>query len=63
MMYVSHIIMVYTLNVYNIVCQLHLNKTEKKREEDIIPLKTKKENETKTLAGAEQQQQREFMDT
>ena len=30
-MYVSQIIMVYTLNLYDIVCQLHLNKTGKKK--------------------------------
>ena len=30
MMYVSQIIMLYTLNLYSAVCQLYLNKTEKK---------------------------------
>ena len=29
-MYVSQIIMLYTLNVYRAVCQLYLNKTERK---------------------------------
>ena len=30
MTYVSQIIMLYTLNLYNAVCQLYLNKTERK---------------------------------
>jgi len=30
MMYVSQIIMPYTLNLYIIVCQLYLNKTRRK---------------------------------
>ena len=43
MMYASQIIMVYTLNLYNIVCQLHLNKTEKKKRRHNTP----KNKETK----------------
>ena len=31
MMYVSQIIMVYTLNLYSAVCQLCLNKTRRKK--------------------------------
>ena len=31
MMYVSQIIMLYTLNVYSAVCQLYLNKTGRKK--------------------------------
>ena len=31
MMYVSQIIMLYTLNLYSAVCQLHLNKTGRKK--------------------------------
>ena len=31
MMYLSLIIMLYTLNLYSGVCQLHLNKTERKK--------------------------------
>ena len=42
-MYASQIIMVYTLNLYNIVCQLHLNKTEKKKRRHNTP----KNKETK----------------
>ena len=36
MMYVSQIIMLYILNLYSILCQLHLNKTgrKKKRSDD-----------------------------
>ena len=30
-MYVNQIIMLYTLNLYSAVCQLYLNKTEKKK--------------------------------
>ena len=30
-MYVNLIIMLYTLNLYSAVCQLYLNKTEKKK--------------------------------
>ena len=44
-MYVSQIIMVYTLNLYNIVCQLHLNKTEKKKRRHNTPKnKVRKQN-------------------
>jgi len=31
MMYVNQIIMLYTLNLYSVVCQLYLNKTERKK--------------------------------
>ena len=31
MMYVSQIIMLYTLNLYSAVCQFYLNKTEGKK--------------------------------
>ena len=31
MVYVSQIIMFYTLNLYGAVCQLHPNKTERKK--------------------------------
>ena len=31
MMYVSHIIMLYTLTLYSAVCQLYLNKTVKRK--------------------------------
>ena len=33
MMYVSHIIMLYTLNLTCAVCQLYLNKTRRKKKE------------------------------
>ena len=32
MMYVSQIIMPYTLNIYSAICQLYLNKTGRKKE-------------------------------
>ena len=45
MTYVSQIIMVYTLNLYNIVCQLHLNKTEKNKQRHNTPKnKVRKQN-------------------
>ena len=31
MMYISQIIMMYTLNLYSALCQLYLNKTERKK--------------------------------
>ena len=31
MMYVTQIIMLYTLNLYNAICQLQINKTENKK--------------------------------
>ena len=31
MMYISQIIMLYTLNLHSAVCQLYLNKTERKK--------------------------------
>ena len=34
MLYVTHIIMLYTLNLHSAVCQLYLNKTTKKRKCD-----------------------------
>ena len=30
MMYVTQVIMLYTLNLYSAICQLYLSKTEKK---------------------------------
>jgi len=35
MMYVSQILMLYTLNFYNLVCQLDLNKTGGKNHKEI----------------------------
>ena len=32
MMYVSHIIMLYTLNLHSAACQLYVNKTGRKKE-------------------------------
>ena len=32
-MYVKQIIMLYTLNLYSVVCQLYLNKTGRKQQE------------------------------
>ena len=31
MMYVSHITMLYTLNLYSVICQLYINKTRRKK--------------------------------
>ena len=38
MMYVNQIIMLYTLNLYSAVCQLHLNKTRRKKETKLMRL-------------------------
>ena len=35
-MYISQIIMLYTLNLYSAVCQLHLNKTGRKKLKKLI---------------------------
>ena len=34
-MYVNQIIMLYTLNLYSAVCQLYINKMERKKEENV----------------------------
>ena len=40
MVYVSQIIMLYTLNLYSAECQLYLNKTRRKKKEYLTTSKT-----------------------
>lgn len=41
MIYVSQIITLYTLNLHSVVCQSHLNKTGRKKKQQLQPKKKK----------------------